>query len=211
MTAATAALKVSSAPLLEPPYDDEPIRRHTAELLDTLDQPLLPCFGTANFGAANFGAARKPAAVKADPSYSRKVAGDHGGFCRQRTSGSQLPEPRSHARKLVQALMEMSSGVRPLGQLVPWLHETLYFELADRYGTVRAANRHAALYRSRSGSSKPRSDQIRTRVASVHTCEPADGIVEVSAVVHDRGRSYAVALRMEGLDGSWRCTNFTVV
>ena len=218
--ASTSALQLRSAPPLEPPYDDAPIKRHVAELANAVDQPLLPCFNaadlgsadfrTANFGTANFSIAKDQAAIGVDSDYPRNV-GENRGFCRQRAASSQLPEPRNHARKLVQALMEMIAGARPLGQLVPWLHETLYFELADQYGAVRAANRHTARYRNRRNASEPRSNQVRTRVASVRTCEPADGIVEVSAVVHDRGRSYAVALRMEGLDGGWRCTDFAVV
>jgi len=46
----------------------------------------------------------------------------------------------------------------------------------------------------------------RAVVRSVHTTEPVPGVVEASAVVVDRGRVRAVALRLEGLDGRWRAT-----
>jgi hypothetical protein len=40
----------------------------------------------------------------------------------------------------------------------------------------------------------------------VHVCEPVDGVAEVSAVAHRSGRAHAVAARLEGIDGRWRCT-----
>jgi hypothetical protein len=40
----------------------------------------------------------------------------------------------------------------------------------------------------------------------VHVCEPVDGVAEVSAVAHRGGRAHAVAARLEGVDGRWRCT-----
>ncbi|PZR01897.1 MAG: hypothetical protein DI536_37420, partial [Archangium gephyra] len=45
------------------------------------------------------------------------------------------------------------------------------------------------------------------------TCvtEPADGIVEAVTIVHGRGRSGAVAIRLEGLDRRWRATAIAVL
>lgn len=204
MTATISTLRVRSAPPLEPPYDDEPDRRHAGDPLGTLGQPLLPCFVLTGGDV--------PAGPDLELDFPRETLADRNRFCRQRTSSSRLPEPRNHARKLVQALMEMISGVRPLGQLVPWLHEALYFELSDRYGAVREANRRATTRcRNRQDAAGKRSGQLRTRVGGVRICEAADGITEISAVVHERDRTYAVALRMEGLDGAWRCTDFTVI
>ena len=40
---------------------------------------------------------------------------------------------------------------------------------------------------------------------SVHVCEPADGVAEVCAVVFTGARYRAIAARLEGLDGHWRC------
>jgi hypothetical protein len=33
-----------------------------------------------------------------------------------------------------------------------------------------------------------------------------DGVAEVSAVARRGGRAHAVAARLEGIDGRWRCT-----
>jgi hypothetical protein len=43
-------------------------------------------------------------------------------------------------------------------------------------------------------------------VGAVHVCEPVDGVAEVSAVARRAGRAHAVAARLEGIDGRWRCT-----
>jgi hypothetical protein len=43
-------------------------------------------------------------------------------------------------------------------------------------------------------------------VRSVHVQERPDGVAEVSATVRRGGRYAAVALRLEGVDGQWRCT-----
>jgi hypothetical protein len=43
-----------------------------------------------------------------------------------------------------------------------------------------------------------------TVVRSMRLCRPADGVVEASAVVVDRGRVRAVALRLEEFGGRWR-------
>jgi hypothetical protein len=40
----------------------------------------------------------------------------------------------------------------------------------------------------------------------VHVCEPVDGVAEVPVVARRAGRAHAVAARLEGLDGRWRCT-----
>jgi hypothetical protein len=42
-------------------------------------------------------------------------------------------------------------------------------------------------------------------IRSVRVCEPADGVAELSAVVQVGTRYRAVAARLEGLNGRWRC------
>jgi len=47
-------------------------------------------------------------------------------------------------------------------------------------------------------------------VGPVHVCEPVDGVAEVTAVARRGGRAHAVAARLEGIDGRWRCTALQV-
>jgi hypothetical protein len=37
-------------------------------------------------------------------------------------------------------------------------------------------------------------------------CEVSDGVAEVSVVIDDGRRARALAMRLEGSDGRWRCT-----
>jgi hypothetical protein len=41
-------------------------------------------------------------------------------------------------------------------------------------------------------------------------CQPSVGIAEVSVVVDDGRRARALAMRLEGADGRWRCTELVV-
>lgn len=107
------------------------------------------------------------------------------------TASDELPDPEAWARRMVQAVVEVLTGVRPLAQLVRWTSPDVYAGL-QRRGAASAAVRPA------SGR--------RAVVRSVRLCEPADGVIEACAVVIGNGRARAVALRLEGLDGRWRMT-----
>jgi hypothetical protein len=45
---------------------------------------------------------------------------------------------------------------------------------------------------------------------SLHFAEPADGVAEVAAIVRIGDRFRAIALRLEGLDGRWRCVRLQI-
>jgi hypothetical protein len=65
------------------------------------------------------------------------------------------------------------------------------------------------LFAALSGGRRPRwcaEGTAPLMVGRVHVCEPVDGVAEVSVVVRRAGRAHAVAARLEGLDGRWRCT-----
>ena len=46
--------------------------------------------------------------------------------------------------------------------------------------------------------------------ASINVHETDDGVAEISSVFGSQNRSFALAIRLEGLDGHWRATNFAV-
>lgn len=118
-------------------------------------------------------------------------------FARQRTPSAALPDPKSWSGRYVQSLVEVLSGDRPVAQLLRWTHETVYSEVQHH---VRMLTRSMPVANRGRGRRNP------SRVQSVHVCEPSDGIVEASVHVRHGNRSRAVALRLEGLDGRWRCT-----
>lgn len=110
------------------------------------------------------------------------------------TPRGELPDPATWAPRLVQALLEVLSGNRPLTQLIRWTDAKVYAEL------LRRVTLSAASEARRAGPAR------RSVLRSVRIDEPEDGVAEVAAVVTRAGRIGALALRLEGLDGRWQCT-----
>lgn len=125
------------------------------------------------------------------------VTGDDDTFdARRPTPSRALPEPRRWAGQFVQAAVEVCAGLRPASQLVRWVSDDVLATLSRR----------GALAGRRDARSSPRRAIVRT----VRVCQPRDDAVEACAVVADRDRVRAVALRLEGLDGRWRVTAFQI-
>jgi hypothetical protein len=110
-------------------------------------------------------------------------------FDPQPTPRRELPEPEPWATRFLQAVLEAIAGSRPSAQLQEWTTSTVY----------------AVVCRTAQGRRWTAAGGALPTVRSVHVGEPADGVAEVCAVVQ-RGRRYsAVAARLEGFDGRWRC------
>lgn len=62
------------------------------------------------------------------------------------------------------------------------------------------ARGHAVLRADRRGASR-----TRIHVGRAIVCEPADGVAEATVLARWGGRTRAVAVRLEGIDGRWRC------
>jgi hypothetical protein len=119
-------------------------------------------------------------------------------FGPQKTASTMLPAPTPWAGRLVQAVIEVVSGVRPVSQLVRWTTAPVYEALCAR--VTRPITHTGAGSR----------DLITTRLAevvrSVRVSEPRDGVAEVCAIVQQGPRCRAIALRLESIDGRWQCT-----
>ena len=106
---------------------------------------------------------------------------------------ADLPDARDAGRRLVTLTLEALAGRRPLTQL----------QLMTSLGVFAAL----------SAGRRPRWCADGTSplvVGPVHVCEPVDGVAEVTAVARRGGRAHAVAARLEGIDGRWRCTALQV-
>ena len=108
---------------------------------------------------------------------------------------SVLPPIGPWAARLAQAVLEVCTAGRPVAQLLRWTEPEVYRELEARYAprAQRRLDRRRAV--------------IAEHVRSVHVCEPADGIAEVSVVIGGGERPHALALRLEGWRGRWVCTS----
>lgn len=112
-------------------------------------------------------------------------------FGPQATGTADLPDPADWARRLITATLEACDGTRSADQLSRWMTPEV------REGVAR----RGLLARRRA-----RRPHRPPRVRALLTCHPADGVVEVSAVVQADGRVRALALRMSGVDGRWLVT-----
>ena len=156
-------LRLLPAPPSEPPYDDE---RPGGQPL-----PLRPAGG---------GRARS---LRLVPAYDDDLD--------PRTPLEHLPAAQPFAHALVQRLLEVLAGVRPLRQLQPDTSLEVFDGLQ-------------LLLEARPTPRGLRPD--RRDVRSVHVQVQADGVAEVNATVRRSGRYGAIALRLEGVSGRWRCT-----
>ena len=107
------------------------------------------------------------------------------------TPASDLPPAQPFAHALVQRWLEVLAGVRPLKHLQRDTSLEVYDEL-ERALTARPLP----------AGTRPDGRAVR----SVHVQQRPEGIAEVSATVRRGERYAAVALRLEGAGGSWRCT-----
>jgi hypothetical protein len=160
-------LRLVPAPASAPPYDDEPGDRRFLRLVG-------------------------PSTVVADP----VPFDDDAWLASEHTPTAQLPEAQAFARVLVQGVLEVLAGVRPVKQLqrdtTPELYASLTERLADR---------------PRATGARPNPRSVR----SLHVQQRPEGIAEVCATVRRGARTVALALRLEGLDGHWKCTELVGV
>ena len=115
-------------------------------------------------------------------------------FALRPTGRHELPDPAVFARRFVIAVIETAAGRRPVSHLGRHTAPAVQAGLARKAGQITrlgTAQRPATLH-------------------SLHFAEPADGVAEVAAVVRIGDRFRAIALRLEGLDGRWRCVRLQI-
>ncbi|HEY2042680.1 MAG TPA: Rv3235 family protein [Jatrophihabitans sp.] len=115
-------------------------------------------------------------------------------FAAQPTGRSNLPELQTFSRRFVIGVIEAATGRRSAAQL------NRHTAPAVQAGLARDAGRITRL-----GTA-----QRPAQLHSLHTTEPADGVAEVAAIVRVEDRFRAIAFRLEGLDGRWRCVRLQI-
>lgn len=118
----------------------------------------------------------------------------------QPCSSSELPDPGQLLENLAGAVIEILLGVREVQQIARFVTEALFDALMERASIAR-----------RERARRQQREVPGFAIGSVHTCHPADGVVESAIVVRSAGRTRAVAIRLEGLDGRWRATALRVL
>jgi hypothetical protein len=110
-------------------------------------------------------------------------------FAPAMSSRQELPDVTAAGRRLVTLALEVLAGRRPAAQLQPLTSPGVYAALTTGRRPRWCAEGTAPLL-----------------VGRLHVAEPVDGVAEVAAVARRAGRAHAVAARLEGIDGRWRCT-----
>ncbi len=178
-------ITVRAAPRREPPFDDEIDGRDgqspPRSWVHTGAQPL------------PFEAVPAPVAVRGHHR-SWALGSTAAGTAEGAMDGAaELPDPAGWSRRLFVALLEARVGLRPLRQLSGYLSPAVSAGLA--------AELARELTRPPGQGGRPRA----ATVTSIHVCEPADRVAEVSAVICAGTRYRAIAARLEAQDGRWRC------
>lgn len=117
--------------------------------------------------------------------------------CRAVPGGSDdglPPTAEGWARRFLQAVVEVVGCDRPVTQLARWTDQAVYAEIAHRQ-RLTAARRADGLARS-----------TRHQVVTVHVHQSCPQVAEVAARVSYRGRSRAIAARLDLRQGRWLCT-----
>lgn len=122
-------------------------------------------------------------------------------FARQRSGRAELPDPEPLLRNLTHCVIEVLAGARDLEQLARWVTDDVYRNLGKRVVLAARARRVKGLVTQRPAFT----------VGRVRIDEPADGVIEAVVMVHQRARSRAVAIRLEGLDQRWRASVISVL
>jgi hypothetical protein len=99
------------------------------------------------------------------------------------------PAVRARARRVLQVVLEVLDGHRPLAQLSRIVDPSPLAYLRAAAGQLGAGRRS------------------RSRLKSIRVCQPHEGAAEVAAVCRVGGRTRALAMRLEqaGADQAWRC------
>lgn len=111
------------------------------------------------------------------------------------TQRDLLPDPRPWTARLAQAIGEVLAGARPPAQL----------SRVATLDVLQQLERNAGRLGTTSGMRAQ-----RPVVSSVHLSEPRDGVAEACAVLNTGARRRALAFRLEGRGGEWRCTAIQV-
>jgi hypothetical protein len=132
---------------------------------------------------------------------ARRLDVDDDEFARRPSGRAELPDPERVLQHLTHCVIEVLAGARDLEQLARWVTDDVYRNLGTRVVLASRARRAKGLVPQRPTFS----------IGRVHISEPADGVVEGVVMVHQRARSRAVAIRLEGLDQRWRASVINVL
>jgi hypothetical protein len=200
---ARSRIRLQPAPVVDPPYDDEPPAAARGLWLvpsqlpfeEVRDEGRRQATEPSPQAASRMPPPPQPGTRQAPRRPTPRPPVPPPAALPRPTPRSALPAPRAAATALVQAVLEILAGRRPLQQVRTLTSEEVYDELHDRLAALSELRKRRG---ARPGTA--------ARLQSVHVDEPTDGVAEVTAVIRAGERRRAVALRLEGVEGRWNCT-----
>jgi len=117
-------------------------------------------------------------------------------FGPQPVGRAELPEPMPVLRNLAHCVVEALAGARDLEQLARWVTDDVYRGLEKRVALAARARRVRGA----------RPQRPVFAIGTVRISEPADGVIEAVVLVHQRPRTRAIVIRLEGFDARWRAS-----
>lgn len=129
------------------------------------------------------------------------TAGATAGSAAPLTEFTPGPSASTLCSNLARSVVEILAGARSLDQIGRWVTDSVYIHLLRR--TMVAA--------SASDGSVENALRPRMRIGDPHLGFPSEGVVEGVVMVHQPGRSRAVAIRLERHRARWRATAINVL
>ena len=102
---------------------------------------------------------------------------------------SELPDLDEWVGKYVVSAVEICGGKRPLQQLARWSHRKVYTQLTGLVGTWKPL----------------------PKIRKMYISQPLEGIAEVTITLRFDQRVRCLALRFEGADKKWTCTELLLI
>ena len=90
---------------------------------------------------------------------------------------------------MILSVLEIWAGKRSPNQLARWCHSKVYQELVKSV----------------------RTQSVVGKLRKIHIREPLDGLCEATATVRFNERLRSIAIRLEGVDGRWLCTELKLI
>ena len=104
------------------------------------------------------------------------------------TSKLELPNVQDWVRRYVIGVVEIWSSQRPAMQLARWSHRKVFRQLTNPSPIANGA-----------------------KIFRIHTSEPINGVIEATITLSINQRFRSLALRFEGVDKRWLCTEMLLI
>jgi hypothetical protein len=144
---------------------------------------------------------RTPRRIEPENTAPGTAAGHPAGSTAGGRGADALPDPSTLVSNLSLCVIEVLAGARDLNQLARWVSDEVFRHLRLRVALASRAREAKGL--------RVRRPQVT--LGEPRITMPAHGVVEAVVIVHQRGRSRAVAMRLEALDDRWRASAINVL